>query len=815
MSIPTNRFTFKIISSYLVLGTLAVFVCVFLYTELKDEFQSKTDLEDKKLIEAGTLINSLYETDTYANLALLSLSEEDLDIYFTKNDSLYRKIDRLKEITASDLQIQQLDSITALLDEKKENVEQLRSIKIETNEDTSLDAILQQFKNLESEMGKFSVDTYIKNPSKMSKREIAIFKGFIEYSNQKLKDTGMVRASMIDSVLTTSKYIVTSAKRTAVRLKESLLEKESQLIQNELTISNRLRRIIADFDDEITANALTSEQFAFAKQKRTTMVLRYAGIVGSLIILLFSYLLITDFFKSERLKDRLRKEKQFSDTLLTRREQLLSTVSHDLKTPLNTIVGYTELFHNTAPNDKQEYYLDQISTSADYVTGLVNDLLDFSKLDAGKLPLEHIPFSLEDLIMQTVTAAKETHKKEGVSMTLHMDPSLEEQAFKSDPLRIRQIVSNLVGNAIKFTQEGSVIVEVISLKTQHQKQHIQITVKDTGIGISEEKQQLIFNEFTQAENDTSRQFGGSGLGLTISKKLAELLHGSLQVESTLGEGSTFTVLLPLEISEVSVSKKRSKNLRSNGELRALIIDDDPALLGLLKEMLASLGVESKGVSNFSTIESSTKEHYDFVLTDIQMPTVSGFEVLNKLQSQNAANYNKQPVIAMSGSREIQEFTYREKGFVALLQKPFLKNELAQVLHDIFPSKIAEEKTKPVKAAPQKSEYPLFNLSMLKSFFSNETALKEILEIFYTQTDHDFNELVQGIRDKNLDILHAMGHKMLTMARQLEAKRVIPLLEQFENFPANGWETATAENLSQDLKKELDVLINGLKKSTSL
>lgn len=815
MSIPTNRFTFKIILSYLVLGALAVFVCVFLYTELKDEFEYDENIEDKKFVEAGTLINSLYETDTYANLALLSLSEEDLDLYFRKNDSLYRKIDQLKKISTSQLQIQQLDSITALLNEKKENVEQLRSIKIETNEDTSLDAILQQFRNLESDMGKFSVDTYIKNPSKMSKREIAIFKGFIEYSNQKLKDTGMVRASMIDSVLTTSKYIVTSAKRTAARLKESLLEKESQLIKNELTISNRLRRIIADFDNEITINAYTTEQLAYAKQKRTTTVLRYAGIAGSIVILLFSYLLITDFFKSERLKNKLRKEKQFSDALLRSREQLLSTVSHDLKTPLNTIVGYTELFQSTAPTDKQEYYLEQISTSADYVTGLVNDLLDFSKLDAGKLPLEHIPFSLEDLVTQTVTAAKETHKKEHVHIQLSIDPVLEGCAFKSDPLRIRQIVNNLVGNAIKFTQEGSVAVQVSSLKKKNNITHIQIAVKDTGIGISEEKQQLIFNEFTQAEDDTSRQFGGSGLGLTISKKLAELLGGSLKVKSKIGKGSTFTVLLPLEASQLNLSKKRSKNLQSNGELKALVIDDDPALLGLLKEMLAALSIESKGISNFSTIENSTQENYDFVLTDIQMPSVSGFEILKKMQVENAANYNKQPVIAMSGNREIAEHIYREKGFVALLQKPFLKNQLAEVLHEIFPSKIAEANTKSVKTTGESKKEALFNLAMLKSFFSSEKALRDILETYFIQTQQDYSELQQGIREKNLDTLHSIGHKMLTMARQLEAKRVIPLLEQFENFPANSWETAQAEHLSNQLKHELDALINGLKKSTRL
>ena len=400
-------------------------------------------------------------------------------------------------------------------------------------------------------------------------------------------------------------------------------------------------------------------------------------------------------------------------------------------------------------------------------------------------------------------------------MSLHMDASLKNCAFKSDPLRIRQIVNNLMGNAIKFTQKGTVHVAVTSLKKQSDTQQVQISVKDTGIGISEEKQQLIFNEFTQAEADTSSQFGGSGLGLTISKKLAELLQGSLSVESTLGEGSTFTVLLPLETSGVSVNKKRSKNLQSNGELRALVIDDDPALLGLLKEMLANLGIESKGISNFSTIEKSTQEQYDFVLTDIQMPIVSGFEVLRKLQTENAASYNKQPVIAMSGSRDFEEHTYREKGFVALLQKPFLKNQLAEVLHDIFPSKIAEENTKPIAVPIQKTEHALYNLSMLKSFFSSDEALREILETFYTQTDQDFNTLVKGIREKNLDVLHAMGHKMLTMARQLEAKKVIPLLEQFEHFPTNNWETATAEHLSQELKNELDALISGLKLSARL
>ena len=795
MATSKNKFTFKIILSYLVLGALSLLVGFFLFSEFeKLTSESAKSLGEKKFIETGTLINLVYEADGFSRLALLTESDRDFEKYMLKTDSLFLKIKEIKSLSTNDFQLRQLDSVKSLIIEKNQNIEQLRILGLTNKKDTSLDEIMEEVQKLEASIGLISVETLYKNPSRLSAKERSVWQSYADYLNSDpARDTSMVKSKTVDSMLTASRYIVSEAKKQNSRIRESLRQKENELILNDLKISERLREIVASFDSEITKNNNLENELRTASINRTGQILKFAGILGGTVILIFSYFILSDFFRAERFKKNLEESKNYAETLLKSREQLISTVSHDLKTPLNTISGYAELFENSTLSEKQKYYLSQITSSSHFISHLVDDLLDYSKLEAGKLPVESIPFSLENIIVEAGNAVKQVYPLKPVDLKINISDSIKGIIFESDPLRIRQILNNLVGNAFKFTDSGSVSIEVKEVERNGQISKVEIAVIDTGIGISKEKQELIFNEFTQAETDIAHKFGGSGLGLAISKKLTQLLDGTLMVESNLGSGSRFTLTLPLQKSNRVLSKPFAQKKITFNELRAIVIDDDRTMRSLLKEILEQMNIACETFGSYEDFKNFNSDHefsdtensrsIDFILTDIQMPSTDGFSILKNLKNGEINSYKDQPVIAMTGSREHNREYFFKKGFAEILRKPFSKEKLVEVLELIFPDQELSSKEEKFDTQFSESNHKngKFDLQLLKSFLNTPESLNEVLDVFNSQTDIDLQHIKEAITKKDVEIIEQIAHRMLTMFRQLQAVEVIPLLEKLEGY----------------------------------
>lgn len=768
------------------MGALAVLVSIFLYSEFKDfTAESAVNTGEKKFIETGTLINLVYETDGFSRLALLTENDADFKKYRAKTDSLFRKIEEIKSLTVNDFQIKQLDSVNSLLKEKNRNIEQLRILRLTNQKDTSLDDIMREVRKLEATVGLNSVESLIRNPSKLSNRERKIWQNYADYLNRDAtRDTSTIKSKTVDSMLLASRYIVAEAKKENSRIRESLMQKENELIRNDLNISERLREIIGSFDREITKNNNLEKLQRAASMDRTKQILKFAGILGGIVVLLFSYFILSDFFRAERYKKNLEESKNYAESLLKSREQLISTVSHDLKTPLNTISGYADLFENSTLSEKQKYYLAQITSSSYFISHLVDDLLDYSKLEAGKLPIESVPFSLENIIVEAGNSVQQQYPQKPVELKILISNEIKNQIFESDPLRIRQIINNLMSNAFKFTEAGSVEIKVEEIDKKDKISTVQIVVIDTGIGISKEKQQLIFNEFTQAETEIAHKFGGSGLGLAISKKLTELLGGTLKVESILGEGSSFILKLPLKNSERVLSKAIPKEPNSFYGLKAVIIDDDEAMRALLKEIFEQMNIATAAFSSFENFRNLKDNFdFDFVLTDIQMPQIDGFSVLKRLKKGEIPSYKNQPIIAMTGNTEHSRDFYFENGFSEMLPKPFSRQELVAVLVKIFPKRGNFSTEKAIEEIHQinPSDIEIFDLSLLKSFLNTPEALEEVLLVFNAQTEKDLQHINNSITEKDTKTITEIAHRMLTMFRQLKAKKVIPILEKMEFY----------------------------------
>ncbi|WP_198439721.1 hybrid sensor histidine kinase/response regulator [Pareuzebyella sediminis] len=794
-----NKFTLKIIASYMILAFLAAAVGYFVYTEIKTYVSTETaDVNDRKLLKTSTLFTKIYEAESLSKLALQRESQINYDAYVLKIDTIQMEIDTLRGLMSGSEQKGLLDSLGLLLDQKLENNRELRKLKLQNNPDNFLERALKEFEKIEESMGKFSAENLFPNYSQASPkvqeslREVAA----LFSANSPKNSDGIENAHYVDSILSVSKEMLRKAQLADSRSQRSLAQKEIEMNRNDLELSQQLQNIIAAFEREVLASSYNNSLKKRETLRRTTRIAGLAALLGFAIVGLFSFLITRDFWKVQTYRMRLEKEKKFSESLLKSREQLISTVSHDLRTPLNTISGYSELLESTELSKKQSGYIKNVKSASEYVGNLVNDLLDFSKLEAGKLKTERIPFIPANLIQETAENLQALNAHKNLKLLLDVDPEFE-QTVLGDPFRIRQILTNLIGNAFKFTEEGTIKVVASFERAKGKTFHAKIAVSDTGIGIAREKQHLIFKEFTQADRDTDKKFGGYGLGLTISRKLAELLQGNLSLQSKLGEGSTFTLQLPLEVTEIQLNKAQESPYMVS-KLRMLIIDDDTALLHMLRELAESMGITVHTYTNFLSIERDSHLAYDIVLTDIQMPQVTGFEVLKKLRSGNYKHYKNQPIVAMTGRRDLGPEAYISVGFAQVLQKPFSKGELVATLKlmgIVTDQGWAKEPGQQIKD-PESS---LYSLEIIYSFLGqSDEAIHEVLQTFLSDTHSNMALLENAISHKDYKQMNEVAHRMLPMYRQLKTGVCVEILERME--------IATPQSLGpDDLVKALEAL----------
>jgi len=813
-----NRFNPKIVFSYLVLGVLALVAGYFIYSEVQIYLAEDTiSQNDRKLLRTGSLVTKLYEAESLSKVALQTKTEENFEAYSQKIDSIYSEIDTLKLLTPSVSQKSKLDSVQALLTQKVANNNEFIILSNENNGDNSIKTALKEFDKIEESYGKFSAENLFSNFNQMSPN---LQKSLREYAaliskNAPTNADGSENAAYIDSILEESKVMLEKALRKSAHTKRTLAEKEMQITKNDQELSQQLRGIIAAFEQEIMVNSYTESQAKQAALRRSMRWVGLAAILAFLIVGLFSFLINRDFWKIQTYQEKLEKEKKYSEGLLKSREQLISTVSHDLRTPLNTISGYAELMENTNLTSKQGDYIKNVKSASEYVGNLVNDLLDFSKLEAGKLNIEKVPFIAAHLIQETAENLQELHKNKKLKLRLNLDKSLQ-KTFLGDPFRLRQILTNLIGNAFKFTEEGHIEI-LAKTKSQRGKNVVlQINIVDTGIGIAKEKQELIFREFSQAESNTDKKYGGYGLGLTISKKLAELLKGSLNLESSVGQGSTFSLTVPLQITK-KIEKQENQAPYLAPKLRMLIIDDDTSLLRMLKELAESMAITAHTFTNFLQIEKDSHLAYDIVLTDIQMPQISGFEVLQKLLSGDYKHYKKQPIIAMTGRRDLEKDAYTSIGFSEVIKKPFSKDELITVLKlmGIETKRPKEKKGFRFDPIPQKKEVLTeepYSLDFIHSFLGkNEDAIEEVLQTFLMDTKTNMQLLEDTVSNLDYVQINHVAHRMLPMFRQLKVQSAVPVLERFELLKES---TANAYALRKDmdaLKENVDILTKALER----
>lgn len=439
------------------------------------------------------------------------------------------------------------------------------------------------------------------------------------------------------------------------------------------------------------------------------------------------------------------------------KQQFLSNMSHEIRTPMNAIIGFTKVVLRTELTARQKEYLTAIKMSGDALIVLINDILDLAKVDAGKMTFEQVPFKMELSISAMLHLFETKIQEKNLRLEIEYDSRIPKVVL-GDPVRLHQIILNLVSNAVKFTTEGFITVSVKLIEEDDQQATVQFSVSDTGIGIAENKLERIFENFQQASSGTSRLYGGTGLGLAIVKQLVEPQGGTITVESVVSQGSTFSFTLSFlktkEIPDSDIEIPEPDLEMKN--IKVLVAEDIPLNQLLMKTILDDFGYERDVASNGKiAIEKLKSASFDIVLMDLQMPEMNGFEATEYIRKVLKVNI---PIIALTADVTTADLAKcKAVGMNDYIAKPVDE----RLLHSKIVSLVKKNQPAGVLMDKEELRVKCIDLNYLnKRTKSNPVLMMEMIALYLEQTIPLVNIMKQSLNDKDWDTLYSAAHKMI-------------------------------------------------------
>jgi PAS domain S-box-containing protein len=500
---------------------------------------------------------------------------------------------------------------------------------------------------------------------------------------------------------------------------------------------------------------------------------------GEIYGVLLSVIDITDRIKHER---ELNAAKLQAEEAVKAKSDFLSNMSHEMRTPLNAIIGFSDLLLETQMDKNSLENLQSIKYSSENLLVLINDILDLSKIEAGKLTIENTDFNLKYLLEQSIQLIQVKAIEKNVKLVFDLDKSIPEQLV-GDPVRLNQILLNLTSNAVKFTNQGSVSVVVTCVESDNKNILVRFEVKDTGIGIRSEKLPFIFDSFTQAEAYITRKYGGTGLGLSITKKLINLLGGSIHVVSKEHSGTTFTVDIPFLVSDKKLEDVKDDDVYASfkGE-RILLVEDNLFNQVLICKVLQKWEIETDIANNgIEAIVLLQKKKYNLVLMDMQMPEMNGVEATKHIRDRNTdvMDHNISIIGISADAYSESKDKALKSGMNDYITKPFRQKELYKLLLQYLRSShtIRIDKIEGEKQLLQQQQS--LNIAYLKETLPDESDIRTLLSIYLSSTTDGIDHMLNAYESGNMSDLYQAAHKLKSAFTTIGYFNTVKMLKAIE------------------------------------
>lgn len=735
-----KKMKFTVIAGYLLVVVVMTLGLYCLYRNLVNYSSQKIRNEDlSSLLIVGNTLSKLYEVESDQNL----FTAENARQYFLRYDSLVPEIQHnlilLKQTTHHPSHVNKVDTIVRLINDKKENLQAVALLLDSLNRMPEVTGNEHTFRVI--------VDTLINK---------------VRYSEQ------------LDTMYTTNRMLT-------ARIDDLLKDIEQDEMSNSLRLVTEKGQILRG-------------------SQRTMFVI---SVLAILIALSFSILFLVDIHKSQRYRRQLERSLKRISRLLASREKLMLAISHDIKAPISSIMGYIDLMDKSVSKPENKFWLSNMKHSAEHVLELVSMLLDHHQLEAGKWKPNEINFSLPALAAMTTDSFKPLAQQKGLAYHVENNIPAEMICF-GDPYMMRQIMSNLLSNAIKYTAEGAVTI-VTAVNEKEGRKWFFFSVSDTGEGIEVSNYQYIFQEFSRLHvlDCETGQIEGCGLGLAITKGFVNVLQGSITLTSEKDKGSEFVVEIPLKAATQQVEETKSDWSDLEG-VNVLVVDDDPIQLTMMAGMLQKKKMQCMVEANPEKVLSHlSKNRFDIVFMDIRMPHINGISLVEKVRLRH--DIAELPIIALSARSEISAAELHTAGFTGYLSKPFSSDTLYGVIHHYV-----KEQQQEISYQPLPMSLHTKGAAALIDFVKEDKQVsREILQSFVKETTANIEQLKEMFATKEEASLSDVAHKMLPLFRMMGDDVLVDLLCLLEEgYRLRGkQETTLLDKLMESVKEAEGLLID--------